>query len=151
MTFGEIYEEHAPAVYRCLLAWTRDALLAEELTSETFYRAIVSDQEVRAATARGYLIAIARNVWRKQMARRGRQGEMPADVSAPLALPAEARLDLERTLTALGELPDELREPLVLYAQGGLSYEEIAAQLEITLAAVKIRIFRARQKLESYR
>ena len=85
------------------------------------------------------------------MARRGRQGEMPADVSAPLALPAEARLDLERTLTALGELPDELREPLVLYAQGGLSYEEIAAQLEITLAAVKIRIFRARQKLESYR
>jgi hypothetical protein len=41
-----------------------------------------------------------------------------------------------------------LREPLVLYAQGGLSYEEIAAQLNITLASVKIRIFRARQELE---
>jgi len=151
MTFGEIYEEHAPAVYRCLLAWSRNAALAEELTSETFYRAIVAEQEVRAATARGYLIAIARNVWRKQLMRRGRVGEMPVDVTAPAALSAEARLDLERALEAISSLPEELREPLVLYAQGGLSYDEIAAQLEITLAAVKIRIFRARQKLENYR
>ncbi|MBM3764861.1 MAG: RNA polymerase sigma factor [Acidobacteria bacterium] len=151
MTFGEIYEEHAPAVYRCLLAWSRDSLLAEELTAETFYRAIVSEQEVRSATARGYLVAIARNVWRKYLARRGRVGEMPVEVTAPVALSAEARVDLERTLAAIFELPEELREPLVLYAQGGLSYDEIAAQLEITLAAVKIRIFRARQKLESYR
>lgn len=54
-------------------------------------------------------------------------------------------------LAALADLPDELREPLVLYAQGGLSYEEIAVQLNITLATVKIRIYRARQKLEKYR
>ena len=36
--------EHATAVYRCLLAWTRSPALAEELTAETFYRAIVADQ-----------------------------------------------------------------------------------------------------------
>jgi RNA polymerase sigma-70 factor (ECF subfamily) len=54
-------------------------------------------------------------------------------------------------LQALAALPEDLREPLVLYAQGGLSYEEIAEQLEISLAAVKIRIYRARQRLETYR
>ena len=59
--------------------------------------------------------------------------------------------DLPRTLAALHALPEDVREPLVLYAQGGLSYEEIAAQLEISLATVKIRIHRARQKLEKYR
>jgi RNA polymerase sigma factor (sigma-70 family) len=63
----------------------------------------------------------------------------------------EALVDLQLTLAALAALPDELREPLVLYAQGGLGYEEIAAQLNMTLATVKIRIYRARQRLESYR
>lgn len=150
MTMGEIYTEHAPSVYRCLLAWTRSPSLAEELTAETFYRAIVADQPVRAATARGYLIAIARNEWRKLRMKRGREQPLMTDVSAP-SQSGEALMDYQLTLARLSALPDELREPLVLYAQGGLGYEEIAVQLNITLAAVKIRIFRARQKLEDYR
>ena len=151
MTIGEVYEAHAPAVFRCLLVWSRNAAVAEDLTAETFYRAIVSDQDLRTLTARGYLIAIARNVWRKHIARHGRENGLPGDIRAPDPLCAEARIDLQRTLQALAALPEDLREPLVLYAQGGLSYEEIGAQLNITLAAVKIRIFRARQRLETYR
>jgi DNA-directed RNA polymerase specialized sigma24 family protein len=60
MTIGEIYAEHAPAIFRCLLVWSRNAAIAEDLTAETFYRAIVSGQAVHSMTARGYLIAIAR-------------------------------------------------------------------------------------------
>ena len=150
MRMSEIYTEHAPAVYRCLLAWTRSAALAEELTAETFYRAIVADQQVRAATARGYLIAIARNEWRKRCANRSREQPLVIDFPAP-AQSGEALMDFQLMLAALADLPDELREPLVLYAQGGLSYEEIAAQLNITLATVKIRIHRARQRLEKHR
>ena len=59
MTIGEIYAEHAPAIFRCLLVWSRNAAIAEDLTAETFYRAIISGQAVRSMTARGYLIAIA--------------------------------------------------------------------------------------------
>jgi RNA polymerase sigma-70 factor (ECF subfamily) len=151
MTMGDLYDAHAPAVFRCILAWSRSAVVAEELTAETFYRAIVSDQPVRAASARGYLIAIARNVWRKYIARSGRENGLPANIVAPASLSVEARIDLERTLDALAALPEDLRDPLVLYAQAGLSYDEIAAQLNISLASVKIRIFRARQRLEIYR
>jgi len=151
MTIGEIYAEHAPAIFRCLLVWSRNAAIAEDLTAETFYRAIISGQAVRSMTARGYLIAIARNVWRKHLTRNGRESGLPPDVIAPASLSPEARIDLQRTLKALAALPEDLRDPLVLYAQGGLSYEEIGAQLNISLAAVKIRIFRARQRLETYR
>jgi len=151
MTIGEIYAEHAPAVFRCLLVWSRDAALAEDLTAETFYRAIVCGQTVYSITARGYLIAIARYVWRKHVIRNGRESALPPVVIAPAPLSPEACLDLQRTLQALAALPEDLREPLVLYAQGGLSYEEIGAQLNISIAAVKIRIFRARQRLETYR
>lgn len=151
MTMGEIYTAHAPAVFRCLLVWSGNATVAEELTAETFYRAIVSDRSVRATTARGYLIVIARNVWRKHLASRRRENGVLHDIVAPASLSGEARLDLLRTLEALASLPEDLREPLILYAQGGLTYEEIASQLEISLATVKIRIFRARQRLETYR
>jgi RNA polymerase sigma-70 factor (ECF subfamily) len=151
MKIGEIYAEHAPAIFRCLLVWSRNAAVAEDLTAETFYRAIVCGQAVCTLTARGYLIAIARNVWRKHLARHGRESGLSTDLIAPNTLCAEARIDLQRTLQALAALPEDLREPLVLYAQGGLSYEEIATQLDISLAAVKIRIFRARQRLETYR
>ena len=150
MTMSEIYAEHAPAVYRCLLAWTRNASIAEELTAETFYRAIVADQPVRSVTARGYLIAIARNAWRKTLVKRSREEALTTD-TVQQGHTAESMADLQRTLAALHALPEDVREPLVLYAQGGLSYEEIAAQLEISLATVKIRIHRARQKLEKYR
>lgn len=121
------------------------------MTAETFYRAIVSGQTIRALTARGYLIAIARNVWRKHCARCRRENGLTADFVAATTLSAEARVDLQRTLQALAALPEDLREPLVLFAQGGLTYDEIASELDITLAAVKIRIFRARQRLETYR
>lgn len=150
MTMSEIYREHAPAVFRCLRAWTGSDTLAEDLTAETFYRAIVADQPVRAATARGYLVAIARNEWRKMLVKRGRERPLKVDTAAP-GESGESRADLQRALAALSALPEDLREPLVLYAEGGLSYEEIAAQLNITLATVKIRIYRARQRLESYR
>ena len=60
-------------------------------------------------------------------------------------------LEIKNILNAIAELPETLREPLVLFAQGELSYEEIAAQLQLPLATVKIRIFRARQKLEKFR
>jgi DNA-directed RNA polymerase specialized sigma24 family protein len=105
MTIGEIYAEHAPAVFRCLLVWSRNAAIAEDLTAETFYRAIVSGQTVRSMTARGYLIAIARNVWRKRLIRNGRESGLPADVVAPAPLSPEARIDLQRALQALAAQP----------------------------------------------
>src|SRR5687768_9871180 len=101
MTMAEIYAAHAPAVFRCLLAWSRNVTVAEELTAETFYRAIVSDKSVRATTARGYLIVIARNVWRKYLARRRRENSLPHDIIAPASLSSEAHINLQRTLEAL--------------------------------------------------
>ena len=140
-----------PVFCRCLLAWSRNAALAEDLTAETFVRALTADQPVQAATARGYLVTIARNLWREQGRRSWRQVAFepaaPPVIHPNLDLP----LELKNILNAIAELPETLREPLVLFAQGELSYEEIAAQLQLPLSTVKIRIFRARQKLEKYR
>lgn len=141
--FQDIYGAHASAVYRCLLAWSRSAATAEDLTAETFVKALSAEQPVRANTARAYLVEIARNLWLEQVRRGWRQQAIDA-------IP-DVALTLQSVLAAIAELPEPLREPLVLYAQGELSYEEIATQLELPIATVKVRIFRARQKLEKFR
>ncbi|HVG06168.1 MAG TPA: sigma-70 family RNA polymerase sigma factor [Thermoanaerobaculia bacterium] len=47
---------------------------------------------------------------------------------------------------ALDSLPAQYRQALTLYAEGK-SYEEIARELDVTLAVVKNRLHRARQRL----
>lgn len=64
----------------------------------------------------------------------------------------DARLDRQRMLAALeralATLPREQREAVVLRDRLGLSYEEAAETLGITLAALKSRLFRARERLK---
>jgi RNA polymerase sigma-70 factor (ECF subfamily) len=71
---------------------------------------------------------------------------MEGDVPLPegLALARERSAEIQRLLD---RLEPEYRQPLVLRYWEDLSYEEIAATLEITVAAVKSRLFRARQQI----
>jgi RNA polymerase sigma-70 factor (ECF subfamily) len=66
-------------------------------------------------------------------------------------LPSEA-LDREELRNAVrqavGRLPEKYRAVLLLADAQSLSYEEIAAALSLTLAAVKTRLHRARMKLQ---
>ena len=61
-----------------------------------------------------------------------------------MAWSAEVR---ERFAAALQRLPETYRAAFVLNRGEGLSYEEVAAVLGITVQAVKSRIFRAREML----
>jgi RNA polymerase sigma-70 factor, ECF subfamily len=65
-------------------------------------------------------------------------GNMTADEDAE-------KKELVRAM--LGKVPDSFRIPLLLADIDGLSYEEIAETLEISLNTVRSRIFRCREKL----
>ena len=59
---------------------------------------------------------------------------------------SEEDRELHEAITQLGE---KYRIPLVLYYFQGLTYEQIADVLNITQAAVKTRLFRARNRLKN--
>jgi RNA polymerase sigma-70 factor (ECF subfamily) len=63
----------------------------------------------------------------------------------PAAESAEA---LERITDAIETLPAKLRHVVVLKDVYGLSHEDIAAELDISVAAAKVRLHRARRKLK---
>ena len=52
-----------------------------------------------------------------------------------------------RIQTALEKLPPENREPFLLFEYQGLSYQEIADVMKLTVPAVKSRIYRSREQL----
>lgn len=62
----------------------------------------------------------------------------------PHALQQEARIEVQNMLERLAP---EYRTPLVLRYWEDLSYEEIAESMNVTVATVKSRLFRARQQL----
>jgi len=60
---------------------------------------------------------------------------------------AGGRLELDAVFEALQSLPETDRAALLMHAQDGLPYATIASALGLSIAAVKIRVHRARIKL----
>jgi RNA polymerase sigma-70 factor (ECF subfamily) len=144
-TFHSLYEAHAKDVHRFARFLTGSDDAAADVTSETFLRAWIGRDTIRVATARAYLLAIARNLARDRarLASRVSDREVPEAAVAPNA---DARLELTRTLAAVRALPAEYRDPLLL-AASGVAYDEIGRLLGLSVATVKIRVHRARLKL----
>lgn len=104
-------------------------------------------------SVKGYLFAIARNLYYRQHRRVSRQvvlDDTMNDRPDPAASPAQAAVnkeELRQTLQAIQSLPELDRTLLLLRANEQLSYEDIAATTGLSVVAAKVRVFRARAKL----
>lgn len=151
-------ERHVPSVHRFLSSLRASPDDAEDALQECFVSAWRSAATYRGTgSARGWLFSIARNALLRQ--RRRRVGE-PRETESLEALgskagwgssaPFVARLEAEDELRwAMGHLPDDEREVLCLRDLLGLSGEEAAEALGLSVAAMKSRLHRGRLRLMS--
>jgi RNA polymerase sigma-70 factor (ECF subfamily) len=152
--FSELYRRHAPGVFRFALYLTGNRGDAEDITSETFVRLWASNEPIRAQTVKGYLCAIARNLFLQGMRKQSRHIEFPDELPDTAAGPherAEQKDELKRIMTRLQTLPEIDRSALLMRALEDLPYEDIAVALGISVAAAKVRVHRARLALEAWR
>lgn len=152
--FHELYQSYAQDVYRFAYWLCGNSQDAEDITSETFVRALTAAGEIKAETVKGYLLTIAKNLAFKRANREKRFSPMNPNMREPTAGPeqqVETSLELDNVLGFLQTLPEVDRAALILRLQDDLSYEEIASTLEISLSAAKVKIHRARLKLTAYR
>jgi RNA polymerase sigma-70 factor (ECF subfamily) len=101
-------------------------------------------------TVKAYLFTIARNLHRKQWRRQSRLEVLDESMPDQAVQPDEAAVDKDefrRTLEAVHALPEIDRMVLLLRAEQELSYQDIAAVTGLSVAAAKVRVFRARSKL----
>ena len=153
LDFAAVYRRYAPDVYRFALYLSGNFALAEDLTAETFARAWTARDRIRVGTVKAYLLMIARNLHLDERRRRT-EVNLPedldvADATAGPEAATHARHQLRRVLTALGELTDADREVLALATIEGLSHHTIAQALGISVDAVKVRVHRARVRLNT--
>src|SRR5262249_23476155 len=151
--FEALYQRYAADVFRFALYLSGNRAEAEDITAETFARAWLASDRIRVGTVKAYLFAIARNLFRMQRRRRLRPGEVPVErLRDPGPGPdtiVEGRVELERVLLALQELPEQDRVAILMRSQDDMPYEVIAAVLQISVASAKVKVHRARLKLEA--
>jgi len=147
--FETLFHEHQRAVYGWILRVVRNPATAEELTVEAFWR--IYRAHARFNPSRGF------EGWARSIAThaaldwmRSRRSEIettaeplddpPAPAIADPAVSAEIR---EKTARAFQRLPPKLRIAAVLAVVEEQPQKDVAEALGISVAAVKLRVFRA--------
>ena len=165
--FGSLIRKYQDRIYNAILRMCRNRDDAEELSQETFVRALENIAGFRQASGvYTWLFRIAVNLTISRRRRRGRvkfhslEADLDEGVSGRRArdlLPdrtgvepsdAMARSDVSRrVLEALEELDEEFRVVAVLRDVEDMNYQQISEVLEIPVGTVKSRLYRARKML----
>jgi RNA polymerase sigma factor (sigma-70 family) len=152
----DLYERYSGQIFGYCVNQLGSRDEAEDALQSTFlnaHRALQRGVTPEAEVA--WLFTIAHNVCltrRRSTRRRGRV-ESPSDLAAVQdMLPAPSREspdDLIGLPHALAHMPDNQRRAILLREWQGLSYHEIADELNVSQSAVETLIFRARRTLAS--
>lgn len=142
---GGLYEMYSERIFRYTYRMLGNRSDAEDATAETFLRVLRRSTELRADGAfRTWLFRIARNLCIDKL-RQHKLLELPADAQDG---GSEERTALRVTVQqAMMELPVEYRDPLVLCDLEDLPAREAAEVLQISVPALKSRLYRGRRAL----
>jgi RNA polymerase sigma-70 factor, ECF subfamily len=165
-TFMRSYQD---MVYTTAIRLLGNSAQAEDISQEVFVRAYEHFDDLHDGPgAGGWLKTVTTNLsinhlqrYRKRWSffsellhRDGDESGDAPEVEFPAPEDFFSELDAadrrEWVQQALAKLPDKQRVPLVLYHFEDLSYEQIAAQLGVSLSKVKTDILRARQALAQH-
>lgn len=152
--FARLYAEHAQPLFGFLAYRVGDDALAEDLLADVFERVLRTRRpfDPRRGTETAWLYAIALNVLRDHLRRRGVEARAYADAARAPAHeegPAEAVGRRDELRDALASLSAEEREAIALRFGADLSVPEMARVLSEPLTTVEGRVYRALRKLRA--
>jgi len=169
--FADVAREHLDRLYGFCVHLASDRTEAEDLLQETLLRAMGAYSELRQPDrAKGWLFAIATNVWRDQLRGRGRRVPTASldalenddgfslfqtiAIEDPFPYSDELHLDFLRLFqdedvqAVFGAINPNYRLPIILTVVHGFSCKEAAAVLDVPLGTVLSRLHRGRKELE---
>jgi RNA polymerase sigma-70 factor (ECF subfamily) len=151
--FAILVHMYEVPVYNYVLRMVGDRALAEDLTQDVFFRIHHGlpgfSLRCRFTT---WLFQVAKNRVLDELRARERRPHPDAlDDAGPIEVvdaPPERVEMIDAVWSAVASLNPDLKMALLLRDVVGLSYAEIADSLEITLATVKWRIYKAREEVQ---
>ena len=149
--FTELYLRFRQRVFSyCLRMLGGNQAEAEDLYQEVFIRVYQrSHLFAEDKSLAGWIFTIAHNLCLNRIRDR-RPTETIDDYQFAAAPGADFGEDWQaRIQWALDQVPTENREPFLLFEYQGLTYQEIAETMKLTIPAVKSRIYRSREQLRT--
>ena len=155
MNIEALYKEIAPRLTNWLVSSGSSYHQACDIVQNTFLKIWNMRDDLRdnASDVSGLVFTIARNL-RKNMVRDDSRLSFVDEVKdedagtvAPAALPSDSEYLRRRLTEAFSRLPPILREAYTLFQIGEMSIRDIATQTGVSENLVKVRIFRAKEKL----
>ncbi|WP_313636594.1 sigma-70 family RNA polymerase sigma factor [Paenibacillus sp.] len=149
----ELYREYSTQVYKFIFSFCHNHLMAEEITQETFYRAIKSiDKYDGTCKVYVWLCQIAKHVWYqeldKQHKRKSSELEDPpfsnSNSTESQFILAQEKMDLFKRLHLLDP---NTKEVLFLRLTGEFSFREIGEILGRDETWARVTFYRGKQKL----
>lgn len=153
---NDLIAAHYEALYRYAYRLSGSAADAEDLTQETFRKALARVHQLRdPEKAKGWLFQILRNAYLHKVRDQKREKLVPLDSVAEVGMNPDAPLpdvgdvDPAALQAALAGLDETFRTPLILYYFEEFSYREIADQMELPIGTVMSRLARAKAHLKA--
>jgi RNA polymerase sigma-70 factor (ECF subfamily) len=153
--FRKVYDSAFPILYKVAYRIANSSDAAEDLCHDALFRLHEKNMVFPTPEEATYwLIRVVKNAAlnyakRKQRERRAYQRAFKEDVRQVET--GESELVKKETknavLAALGKLPENLRMVLIFKEYAELNYKEIGRVLGISEGNVKVRVFRARERL----
>lgn len=149
----KIYRDYANHVYRYLLSLTHDCDLSNELTQETFYRAVYSiDHFNGSCKISVWLCQIAKHVWYQELEKRKKHQsqQLHETIPSPAQSPEQALLSQSNKVElyrAIHQLSEPMREVVHMRLSGEFSFAEIGEILGKSENWARVTFYRAKQKI----
>lgn len=154
--FRPIFDQYFPRLRAFFLASGFQSSDADDLSQTALWNVYRSRAEFRGeGSLEAWVYTIARNAARDEWRRRGRAAEHEpvaetvVDDRPDAEDVAAGREEMGQLAEAMKKIPSGMRTCLLLHVQSGLSYQEIADRLSLSLPTVKVQIWNARRRLRS--
>jgi RNA polymerase sigma-70 factor (ECF subfamily) len=152
--FRELFARLAPVLVRVVQRTVGRPADAQDIVQHTFLQLHRARKDYKAdMKARPWIITIAMNLARDLLRRRGRRPEaniddvVLADPKANAGLATDQADTAATVRAALDKLPKDQREVIVLHWFEDLSFNEIAAIVDASPGAVRVRAHRGYEAL----
>ena len=149
----QIYETYFKTVYKYLFCLTHNNDISEELTQETFYRAVQKIHTFKGNCKMSvWLCQIAKNLWYDELRKNKKNQnekdlmDMPANYNIEEeAINNQSKVELYKKIQKLDE---QTREVIYMRITGELSFKEIGDILGKTENWARVTFYRGKQKMK---
>lgn len=152
MAFDELYRRYSAKLFTYCCKILMDEAKAQDIFQEAFLRFYESAKKDRNMTnVSAFLFKIARNLSLNEKQKKHNSFISYEDIQhSTFDKSYESKEQVELLEMALDNLEEKYKEAFVLREYLGMSYQEIGEMLELSLSTVRIRIYRAKNKIREF-